>query len=150
MSAPLPALLVDTNVLVYAVDGASPFHPRAVTFLEEALNGPRPVGFPWEVLTAFVRLVTHPRVARQPLTSEEAWSFVEDWSAATRAWHPAPTERHGDILKRLVTGLQLTANLVPDAHLAAIAIGHGLTVASADSDFALFEGQVAWLNPLAA
>jgi predicted nucleic acid-binding protein len=39
-------------------------------------------------------------------------------------------------------------NLVPDAQLAALALEHGLTVCSADTDFARF-GEVRWENPLA-
>jgi predicted nucleic acid-binding protein len=61
----------------------------------------------------------------------------------------AATDRHSDILSRLLTTYDVRANLVPDAHLAAIAIGHGLTVYPPDSDFARFSGDVAWRNPLA-
>jgi len=38
---------------------------------------------------------------------------------------------------------------VPDAHLAALAVEHGLTVVSTDTDFASFPS-VAWLNPVSA
>jgi predicted nucleic acid-binding protein len=43
---------------------------------------------------------------------------------------------------------RLTPDLVPDAHLAALALEHGLTVYSTDGDFARFPG-LAWENPLA-
>ncbi len=45
-------------------------------------------------------------------------------------------------------GLHLTANLVGDAAVAALALEHGLQVVSADSDFARFP-ELRWLNPLA-
>jgi predicted nucleic acid-binding protein len=44
---------------------------------------------------------------------------------------------------------RITANLVPDAHLAALAVEHGVPIASADTDFARFE-EVRWINPLAS
>lgn len=46
-----------------------------------------------------------------------------------------------------MTRHQLRGNLLPDADLAALAIEHGLTVCSADTDFARFP-EVAWHNPL--
>ena len=39
-------------------------------------------------------------------------------------------------------------NLVPDAHLAALALEHGLTLCSTDGDFARFSS-LRYLNPLA-
>ena len=51
------------------------------------------------------------------------------------------------ILGRLLDRVHATGNLVPDAHLAALAIEHGLTVCSADADFGRFPG-VTWVNPL--
>jgi predicted nucleic acid-binding protein len=62
---------------------------------------------------------------------------------------PAPGEDHPDILGRLLTGAHAAGNLVPDAHLAALAIEHGLKLCSSDSDFARFPG-LEWVNPLRA
>jgi toxin-antitoxin system PIN domain toxin len=143
-------MLVDANLLVYAVDEDDPHHPRAHAWLTGALNGQESIGLAWESLTAFLRLVTNPRVRTRPLEPAEAWSFIEDWLEAGPTWIPQPTARHSSILAGLVATHRLGANLVPDAHLAAIAIGHGLTVASADTDFARFSAEVAWHNPLAA
>jgi predicted nucleic acid-binding protein len=63
-------------------------------------------------------------------------------------WIPHATERHKDVLARLLAREAFRANLVPDAHLAALAIEHGLTLCSADGDFARFAG-LSWRNPLA-
>jgi hypothetical protein len=63
-------------------------------------------------------------------------------------WTPGPTERHAELLGGLVVSYQLRGNLVGDAHLAALAIEHGLTVCSADTDFARFR-ELQWVNPLA-
>jgi predicted nucleic acid-binding protein len=51
-------------------------------------------------------------------------------------------------MNQLVVTHELTVNPIPDAQLAALAIGHGVPVASADSDFARFP-EVRWVNPCA-
>jgi predicted nucleic acid-binding protein len=51
-------------------------------------------------------------------------------------------------LADLITRYQLRGNIVSDAHLAALAIEHGLEVCSNDSDFARFS-EVRWTNPVA-
>ncbi|KJF17164.1 MULTISPECIES: TA system VapC family ribonuclease toxin [Acidithrix] len=140
-------MLVDANVLIYAVDERSRAHSAARNWLEEALNGSRRIGLPWQSLLAFVRIVTHPRALPVPLTPVDAWSFVADWLDAPAAWVPDPGRGYRDILTRLVIDLDLRGNLVSDAALAALAIEHGLAVISADSDFARFP-ELIWLNPL--
>jgi toxin-antitoxin system PIN domain toxin len=142
-------MLVDANVLLYAVDEQSRAHSAARNWLEEALNGSRRVGLPWQSLLAFVRIVTHPRALPAPLTPADAWSFVADWLDAPAAWVPQPGHGYRDILGRLVSDLDLRGNLVSDAALAALALEHGLAVVSADSDFARFR-ELTWLNPLSA
>lgn len=141
-------MLLDANVLLYAQDDSSPFHEPAVRWVTEALNGNTRVGLPWPSLLAFVRIRTHPRAYADPLTPDDAWSNVEDWLAAPAAWVPTPTVRHGEVLGGLVRRYRLRSNAIPDAHLAALAIEHGVAVCSADTDFARFEG-VRWINPIA-
>ena len=141
-------MLVDANVLLYAVDERSRAHAAARSWLEEALNGSRRVGLPWQSLLAFVRIVTHPRALPAPLTPADAWSFVTDWLDAPAAWVPQPGRGYRNILGGLVRDLDLRGNLVSDAALAALALEHGLAVVSADSDFARFPG-LTWLNPVA-
>lgn len=140
-------MLVDANILLYAVDTRSRFHEEARGWLEGALNGSRRVGLPWQSLWAFVRIVTHPRALESPLSPADAWSFVIDWLNAPAAWVPHAGRGYADILGRLVCDLDLRGNVVSDAALAALAIEHGLSVVSADSDFARFR-EVVWLNPL--
>ena len=141
-------MIVDANILLYAVDSQSLFHKPARRWLEEVLNGPVRVGLPWVSLTAFLRISTHPRATRHPLTPDEAWDQVSNWLAAEPAWIPEPTPAHAEVLRRLVVDGDLRGNLIPDAHLAALAIEHGVAVCSADSDFARFR-QLEWINPVA-
>lgn len=141
-------MLIDANLLIYAVDTTAPEHHRASDWLSEQLNGDRRVGLPWQSLIAFLRITTHPRATRQPLRSSEAWGFVRDWLTVDLVWVPVATERHADVLAGLLDRYRLAGNLVSDADLAALAIEHGLEVCSADTDFARFT-EVRWRNPIA-
>jgi len=141
-------VLVDANILLYAVDEESPFHSPARTWLENALNGTKRVAIPWVSFIAFTRIATHPRALRAPLTAAEAWAFVDEWLDAPTVWVPAPGRGHRTIVGRLLRDLDLRANLVSDAALAALCIEHGLQMVSADSDFARFT-EIAWFNPVA-
>lgn len=140
-------MLVDANLLLFAVDEASPFHRPAARWLDDRLSGTRRVALPWQSLSAFLRISTHPRAAERPLSPDEAWSYVEAWLAADPAWIPQPTERHAEVLGGLVRTYQIRGNLVPDAQLAALAVEHGLTVCSTDTDFARFT-EILWENPV--
>jgi len=142
-------MLVDANILLFAVDTSSPFHASAAAWLTAQLNGPTRVGLSWPSLESFVRISTHPRATANPLAPEDAWSFVTDWLATDASWTPMPTENHADILGKLIADYQLSGNLISDASLAALAIEHGIAVASADSDFARFR-EVRWEIPIRA
>lgn len=141
-------MIVDANVLLYAVDRSSPFHRPAAAWLTDALNGPGRIGLPWQSLGAFLRVATNPRALERPLEPGDAWSFVRDWLALPSVWTPGPTERHAEVLGSLIERYRLRGNLVTDAELAALAIEHGLAVCSADTDFARFQ-EVRWVNPVA-
>lgn len=139
-------MIVDANVLLYSVDTQALFHAPAKRWLEEALNGPIRIGFPWPTLLAFQRISTHPKASVNPLTTEQAWDFISDWLAAEQAWIPQPTSRHAVILRQLVVSLDLRGNLVSDAHLAALAMEYGVGICSFDSDFARFPA-LKWHRP---
>ena len=140
-------ILVDVNLMVYAWDRRSPWHKPAVGWLDEKLSGSTRVGFPWECLLGFMRVVTNPRIFERPAQVRAAWGQVEHWLSAPNAWVPVPGARHQEILASLLHRLGGGAKLIPDAHLAALAIEHGLDLCSTDGDFARFDG-LRWVNPL--
>lgn len=141
-------MLVDANLLLFAVDERSRFHASAKRWLTDALNGGRRVGLPWQSIGAFLRIATHPRASERPLAPDEAWRYVSSWLESPVAWTPVQGGRHAEILGNLITRHQVSAGLVTDAQLAALAIEHGLTLYSADTDFARFP-ELRWSNPLA-
>ena len=140
-------MLVDANLLLYATDSCSPHHEESAGWLADVLNGNRRVGFAWQTIGAFLRISTHPRITTTPFTAAAAWSYVEAWLEADPAWIPRATERTMAVLADITLSSGVTGNLIPDAQLAALAVEHGLTIYSADTDFARFP-EVRWRNPL--
>jgi toxin-antitoxin system PIN domain toxin len=131
--------LLDANILMYASFDVYPQHVRTKTWLDERLNDPDvPLGIPWESALAFVRLASNPRVRTPALRVSEAWRQVRNWLSAQSVWIPLPTPRHRNVLDELLARPGMNSKLVADAHLAALAIEHGLVLCSADTDFALF------------
>jgi toxin-antitoxin system PIN domain toxin len=142
-------ILVDANLLLYAANRAAPEHERARAWLDDRLNGTVPLGLPWPSLLAFVRLATNPLVVRHPVAAAVAWRQVDEWLECEPAWTPLPGDGHRSVIGGFLKAGWMTSRLVPDAHLAALAIEHGLTLQSTDGDFARFPG-LKWENPLAA
>lgn len=140
-------ILVDANLLVYAVVEEMPGHAAAKAWLDGRINGFAPVGLPWPSLLGFLRLTTNPRVFSQPLRLDAAWGIVRGWLACQKVWIPQETGDHAAILGHLLPFASPGANLVPDLHLAALALGHGLILCSTDADFARFQ-PLRWENPL--
>jgi toxin-antitoxin system PIN domain toxin len=141
-------ILLDANLLIYAANPSSADHAGSRAWLDDRLNGTARVGFPWPSLLAFIRIATNPAIVRNPVSPAVAWRQCKTWLACDVAWIPLPGDRHAEILESLLEHRFVTTRLVPDAHLAALAIEHGLTLCSSDGDFAKFP-QLKWENPLA-
>jgi len=141
-------ILVDVNILVYASISSFRQHDAAKEWFDRQLNGTAPVGLPWTTILAYLRLATNARMFAPPVTMAVAWQRASAWLASEPVWTPQPTERHAEVLGELLVLPGMHGNLVPDAHLAALAIEHGLTLCSTDGDFARFP-RLRWLNPLA-
>jgi toxin-antitoxin system PIN domain toxin len=133
-------VIVDANVLLYAVDAASAHHRESLAWLDEALTGTEAVGLAWVVLLAFVRLATSPAVFPNPLSTDAACDQLEAWLAAPAAVVAQPTPRHPSLLGGLLRGAGTAGNLTTDAHLAALSVEHGADIVSYDRDFARFTG----------
>lgn len=140
-------ILVDANILLYAEDSLHPRHEQARAWWDAQLSGNEIVCLCWTVLCAFIRIATNPRVFENPLSQEQAVARVQSWldQPCTRLIHP--TERHWIVFQQVLADGQALANLITDAHLAALAIEHGCELASTDSDFARFP-KLKWKNPL--
>ncbi|MBM3852690.1 MAG: type II toxin-antitoxin system VapC family toxin [Verrucomicrobia bacterium] len=140
-------MLVDANLLLYAEDSLAVHHEVAREWWDEQLSGTEPVLLCWPVLTAFIRIGTNARLHRRPLTLKEAVERVQSWLEQPCVRLIQPSEQHWPIFQRMLRGGHATANLVSDAHLAALAVEHNCLLCSTDADFDRFPG-LKWRNPI--
>ena len=140
-------ILVDTNILLYAEDKTSPLHEEARHWWDTQLSGESPVCLCWLIINAFIRICTNRRVFQNPLTMEQTIRRVQSWLDQPCLRLIEPTESHWRIFQTMLLDGQANANLVPDAHLAALAVEHGCILYSSDSDFSRFP-KLKWKNPL--
>ncbi len=141
--------LLDANILVYAYNSGSPEHARARRWLETVLSEPGLVGLAWITILAFLRIATNPRSFRGAYSAREACGILADIFRRPGVVVIEPRERHWEILAGMIIRAQARADLVIDAHLAAMAIEHGAVICTNDRDFSRFPG-VKTFNPLEA
>lgn len=132
--------VVDVNVLIYAIDPASPHNPTVSAYWNALLSGNEGVGLPWFVLIGFVRLTTNARVYDQPLSVTTALDLVDEWLSRDVVSIPTEKPTHARMLRNLLEPVGSGGNLTTDAHLAAIALTHDATLVSCDRDFLRFPG----------
>ncbi len=140
-------ILVDANLLLYAEDQASPQHAIARAWWDAQLSAAAPVCLCWPVLNAFLRIATNRRVLTVPLSIDQAIVRVQRWLNQPCVRIVVATQSHWDIFRKLLLEGQAAANLVNDAHLAALAIEYGCELYSSDADFSRFPS-LKWRNPL--
>jgi toxin-antitoxin system PIN domain toxin len=140
-------IVVDVNLLIYAVNQDSPDHGRAKGWLESAVSGTETVGLPWIVLLAFIRQTTRTGFFQKPLTVAAAFDVVDAWLQQPSVTVPEPTARHLQTMRDLISPLGTGGNLTSDAYLAALAIEHGAELCSTDNDFGRFS-RLRFRNPL--
>ncbi|MCC5835707.1 MAG: type II toxin-antitoxin system VapC family toxin [Opitutales bacterium] len=140
-------ILCDVNVLIYAHREESAEHLRYAAYLRDLANGDAAFGVSDAVLSGFVRIVTNPRIFREPTPLSLALAFSENLRSRPQAVHLVPGPRNWLIFCRLCEALPATGKLVADAWHAALAIEHGCEWISTDSDFSRFPG-LKWRHPL--
>ena len=140
-------ILLDANLLIYAVNRDAPQHGAAREWFEQVLSGDESVRLPWICLLAFLRVTTRPGILANPLTVEQATEFVEEWLEQPFVEAVAPGPGHWPILRHLLLAAGTGGNLTSDLHLAAMAIEQGAAIYSADHDFQRFAG-IDHVNPL--
>jgi uncharacterized protein len=140
-------IIPDVNLLVYAYNQADPQHEEARKWWETTLNDTDPVGLPWIVSSGFIRLMTHPRVLREPLEVAEAIRHVRSWLDQPSLVVLEPGKLFSDRFFRFLNELGTAGNLTTDAYLAALAVEHQAELLSADTEFHRFKG-LRWRNPL--
>lgn len=130
---------LDANVLVYASNESSPRYRQAREFLERCRSDPEPLCLGWPTVTAYLRIVTHPRIFGHPLTPTRATRNVESLMALPQVRVLSEKDGFWDRYRGVTENLTVRGNLVPDAHLAALLLQHDVRVLyTNDSDFLKF------------
>lgn len=129
--------IADVQILFYAIDPTSDLHEPALRWLEDAINDREPLGLAWPTIHQFLRLGTNPAFPGC-MSDDEALEWVEEWlDAGVEVISDSDTR--WDLFAELVGGSQRALrNAIDDAHLAAIAISRGATLASLHRDFEPF------------
>jgi uncharacterized protein len=140
-------IVPDTNLLIYAYDDSSAHHKAARIWWEQVLSGSEPVGIPWIVVLAFVRLTTHPTLNANPMTPSQSEKSVRTWLSIQQVRLLHTTYRTIDLFFNLIQQVKIGGNLTTDAIIAALSLEHGGTIYSSDLDFNRFPG-VTWVNPI--
>ena len=131
---------LDVNVLLYASDRSSECYTRASRFLESCATGPETLYLTWLTLMSYLRIVTHPRILSEPLSADEALRNISALLALPHVRAVSELDGFLDAYKHVAGDMPLRGNLVPDAHLAAILLQHGVrTLYSNDRDFRKFD-----------
>lgn len=139
---------IDANILLHASDMSSQWHRSAKDFLEGLVSDPDILCLTWPVLLAYQRIATHPGIFAQPLPPDMAWANVCGLLSLPRATVIVENETFADDYRRVASAVVATGNLVPDAHVAAVLLQHGVRrIYSADTDFRKFDF-LEVINPL--
>lgn len=133
-------LLLDVNILIYAHRADVPDHSRYRSWLREVVSSEPAFGIAELVLSGFLRVVTHPKVFRDPSPLDTALAFAEELRDHPNCILVSPGQQHWGIFSRLCTAAGAKGNLVPDAYLAALAIESGAEWITTDRDYARFPG----------
>jgi uncharacterized protein len=132
---------IDTNVLLYASDEASPHHARALEVLDEIALGPELAYLFWPVTMGYLRIATHPAVFEHPLSHADARANVESLLALPHVQAIGEDDRFWARFADVADDVAPTGNLVPDAHLVALMLANGVrTIWTRDRDYRIFNG----------
>lgn len=140
-------IIPDANLLLYAYDESSPFHERAKAWCEGVMSGPSPLSLLPSVVFGFVRIATHPRVFKDPLSVSEAADHVRSWLARRHVQLHEMLPEDVACALGLLEAAGTAGNLTTDAQIAAVALRLDAEVHTTDLDFGRFP-KVRCLNPL--
>ena len=141
-------IIPDVNLLVYAYTEQADPYTSARPWVESMFAGSEAIGLPWAVQIGFIRVMTLRRAVVEPISATEAVATVQRWRRHHLVVIPEPGPNHLEIVEQSLVDAGRAGNLVPDAHLAALAIEHDAEFHSYDRDFGLFQG-LRWRDPSA-
>lgn len=134
-------IAIDTNILVYARREETPHHRAARELLFELAEGDLPWAIPWPCVYEFIRVVTHPRVFDPPSDLDAVLDDIDSLLDSPSVVLLGEGSAHRGHLRRAISSARASGNLAHDAHIAALAMEHGVAeLLTADRDFRRFPG----------
>ncbi|MFO8070393.1 MAG: TA system VapC family ribonuclease toxin [Polyangia bacterium] len=134
-------IALDTNFLVYARREETPHHSAARKMLVDLAEGDEPWAIPWPCVYELIRVLTHPRVFDPPSDLDDVLEDLDSLLDSPSLVMLGEGPDHRGHLRRSVAGGRATGNLAHDAHIAALALEHGVReLLTADRDFGRFNG----------
>ena len=131
--------LCDVNILLNAHRVESAEHAFYRDWLTSLLEAHETFFYCEWILSAYIRIVTHPRIYRTPTPLPEALQFTNAIRSCPQGVGIMPGARHWSIFDQLCRKTGTTGNLVPDVYLAALAIEANAEWVTADRDFIIFQ-----------
>lgn len=139
--------LLDVDILVNAFREDSNDHPRFARWLEDLATSAATFSASELVLSSFLRVVTSGRIFRPATPRSLAFAFVETIRSHPSYVRVTAGPRHWELFVDLCEATDATADLIPDAYHAALAIEHGCEWITTDRQFGRFRG-LRWRHPL--
>jgi len=130
----------DVNLWVYAFRPDSPLHEAAHASLQATMGKRESFIFSAGIAASFLRLVTDPRIFKQPSTAAEAWLFIDAVESHPSAMHVEMDSMAFGIFKHLCLVANSAGDEIPDAYLAALAIRQDAILVTADRGFKRYKG----------
>lgn len=136
--------LCDVNIYINAHREENVGHEFYRQWLTEQLEGSETFLYCDWILSAFIRIVTHPKIYKTPTPLKQAIAFASTIRSQPNALGIMPGAGHWEIFERLCVESEAAGNLVPDAGFAALAIEADAIWVSTDEDFRHFEPTLNW------
>jgi toxin-antitoxin system PIN domain toxin len=140
-------IVLDANLLIYSYNTGSSHHAGARAWLENTLSSIEVVGLPWQAVSAFLRVMTNPKLPAERFDLEQAARIVDLWLAHPNVQVLTPGVGYWPLFRRMVIEGRAAGPRVSDAEIAALTMEYGGVLHTADRDFARFPG-LRWKNPL--
>lgn len=135
-------MLIDSNILVYAINRRSPKYKVAQFFLQNNIEN---LEVAHQNILEALRVLTHPKFP-SPMKIQDALKAISSITKTCRVIHPEEKTRYITLL--LIEKNKLISDQIFDAYLVATALSNGINTIATDNirDFKKFK-EIKLLNP---
>lgn len=132
--------VVDTNILIHAVNANSPFHEPCAIFWKKTRSNHSAWYLTWPIIYEFLRLTTHEKVFQNRWSINQSLQFVQAVLSSPGLGMLSATERHAQVLTEIIREIpNLGGSIMHDAHTAVLMREHGINrIITRDKGFRRF------------